>query len=611
MPLTSRTRFINPRLGTYFGIFTSSLAALVLLLIIFEQLGTSETILRWAMLLGPLGLYTAIGVSVFTREPMEFFAAGRRVPAGYTGLGIATATMGATGILAMTGIFFLIGFDALCLVTGGLAGFVVMGVMIAPFLRKFGAFTVPSYLGRRFESRAVRILSAGLLAVPMLLLLAAELRMGAFAAAWLTGQPEAMMAALLVLAITVTVVLGGMRSLTWSGSAQAIAAILALIVPVAIVAVMVTNFPLPQLTNGPLLRVLVYQEGAQGLPLTSAPSFAFLLPGEGFAPIAKRFTAPFGSIGPSAFVVATLTVLAGVAASPWLLPRVTLTPGVYETRKSLGWATVFFGLVMLTAASVAVFMRDFVMDVVKNKDAAVLPHWMQQLVDLGFMRVRDATTPLTFTSFEFSRDTVLLSLPIAAGLPDVFVYFVAAGVVAAALVAASAATVALGEILAEDALNGLSWEPLPRRARVLVGRVCIAGVAVLGGAIAMLAPTDSVRLLLWSLALTGSTLFPVLVLSIWWKRMNAFGAIAGLGCGFAVAVLTILAGEAGVIGLDGALAGILGLPAGALGALLASSATPGPTRSMLELVHEIRVPGGEVIYDREMRLLRLKNREHA
>lgn len=611
MPLTSRTRFINPRLGTYFGIFTSSLAALVLLLIIFEQLGTSETILRWAMLLGPLGLYTAIGVSVFTREPMEFFAAGRRVPAGYTGLGIATATMGATGILAMTGIFFLIGFDALCLVTGGLAGFVVMGVMIAPFLRKFGAFTVPSYLGRRFESRAVRILSAGLLAVPMLLLLAAELRMGAFAAAWLTGQPEAMMVALLVLAITVTVVLGGMRSLTWSGSAQAIAAILALIVPVAIVAVMVTNFPLPQLTNGPLLRVLVYQEGAQGLPLTSAPSFAFLLPGEGFAPIAKRFTAPFGSIGPSAFVVATLTVLAGVAASPWLLPRVTLTPGVYETRKSLGWATVFFGLVMLTAASVAVFMRDFVMDVVKHKDAAVLPHWMQQLVDLGFMRVRDATTPLTFTSFEFSRDTVLLSLPIAAGLPDVFVYFAAAGVVAAALVAASAATVALGEILAEDALNGLSWEPLPRRARVLVGRVSIAGVAVLGGAIAMLAPTDSVRLLLWSLALTGSTLFPVLVLSIWWKRMNAFGAIAGLGCGFAVAVLTILAGEAGVIGLDGALAGILGLPAGALGALLVSSATPGPTRSMLELVHEIRVPGGEVIYDREMRLLRLKNREHA
>jgi cation/acetate symporter len=93
--------------------------------------------------------------------------------------------------------------------------------------------------------------------------------------------------------------------------------------------------------------------------------------------------------------------------------------------------------------------------------------------------------------------------------------------------------------------------------------------------------------------------------------MNAFGALAGMGSGFAVAVLTILASESHLIGLDGALAGIVGLPAGTLGALLASLATPGPTRSMLELVREIRIPGGEVVYDREMRLMRLKNRERV
>ena len=136
-------------------------------------------------------------------------------------------------------------------------------------------------------------------------------------------------------------------------------------------------------------------------------------------------------------------------------------------------------------------------------------------------------------------------------------------------------------------------------------------VAALGGIFTLLAPTDPLRLLLWCFAITGSTLFPVLVLSIWWKRMNAFGALAGMGSGFAVAVLTILAGESHIIGLDGALAGIVGLPAGTLGALLASLATPGPTRSMLELVREIRIPGGEVVYDREMRLMRLKNRERV
>ena len=610
MSVTSRTRFVNPRLGTYFGIFASSLAGLVMLLLIFEELGTADALLRWAMLLGPIVLYAAIGLCVPTQEPLEFFAAGRRVPAGYTGLGIGVAAMGATGIVAVTGVFFLIGFDALCLMIGGLGGFVIMSVMLAPFLRKFGTFTVPSYLGRRFESKTVRLLSAALLTVPALLMLAAELRMGAYAAGWLSGQPASLMIVLLVAAFIAMVGLGGMRSLSWSGSAAAIAAVLALLVPVTIVAVMVTNFPLPQLTNGPLLRALMHSEAAQGLPIVDAPALAFGLPGEGFVHIAKRFTAPFGAIGPTAFVVATLTVMAGVASSPWLIPRVTMTPGVYETRKSLGWATVYFSLIMLTAAAVAVYMRDYLMDVVNGGAPAALPEWMRRLVDLGFATV-DTAVPLTYAGFAIARDSVLLSLPVAAEMPSVFVYFAAAGIVAAALVGAGAVASALGNVIAEDVVNGLSWEPLPRTGRVYMGRLAIVGAAVVGGLVALVAPTDPLRLLLWSLALSGSTFFPVIVLSIWWKRMNAFGAIAGMSCGFGVAVLTILAGAANILGLDGALAGILGLPAGIAGAVLASITTPAPGRSVLELVREIRVPGGEVIYDREMRLLRLKNRERT
>jgi cation/acetate symporter len=345
--------------------------------------------------------------------------------------------------------------------------------------------------------------------------------------------------------------------------------------------------------------------------MVDAPSLTFALPGDGIGHIVKRFTAPFGAIGPIAFVVAMLTVMAGIASSPWLIPRVTMTPGVYETRKSLGWATVYLGLIMLTAAAVSVFMRDFLMDMIRAGPSGTLAPWMQQLVQLGFVSVDTAAAPLTYSSFGFLRDGVLLSLPVAAGLPSVFVYFAAAGIVAAALVGAGATASALGNVIAEDVVNGLSWEPLPRAGRVHMGRLAIGGAAVLGGVIALIAPTDPLRLLLWSLALSGSTFFPVLVLSIWWKRMNGFGAIAGMSCGFAVAVLTILAGEANILGLDGALAGILGLPAGALGALLASIATPGPSRGVLELVREIRIPGGEVIYDREMRLLRLKNRERS
>jgi len=609
MSVTSRTRFVNPRLGTYFGIFVSSLTGLVILLLIFEELGTASGPLRWAMLLGPLALYVAIGSCAPTQEPLEFFAAGRRVPAGYTGLGIGVASMGATGIAALTGAFFLIGFDALCLTIGGLAGFVVMSVMLAPFFRKFGTFTVPSYLGRRFESKPVRLLSAALLVVPALLMIAAELRMGAFAAGWLAGQPQSLMIILLSAVFVVTGVVGGMRSLTWSGSAAAIAAVLALLVPVTIVAVMVSNFPLPQLTNGPLLRALMHLEGAQGLPINDATPLAFAMPGEGISHIAKRFTAPFGAVGPTAFVVAMLTVMAGIASSPWLIPRVTMTPGVYETRKSLGWATVYFALITLTAAAVAVYMRDYVMDMVREQPAS-LPDWMRQLVELGLVSAANASPP-TYTGLGFARDGVLLALPVAAEMPKVVLYLAATGIVAAAVVGAGAAASALGNVAAEDGINGLSWEPLARKARVQLGRLAIAGVALVGGLFTLLAPADPLRLMLWSLALSASTFFPVLVLSIWWKRMNAFGAIAGMSCGFGVALLTILAAEAGIVGLNGALAGLFGLPAGVLGVTLASITTPGPSRSMLELVREIRIPGGEVIYDREMRLLRLKNRERA
>ena len=607
MSLMSRSRLVNPRLGTYFGIFVSALLGLVLLLIIFEQLGTPDALLRWVMLIGPLLLYAAIAASVFTKDPIDFFVVGRRVPAGYTGLGIASSAMGATGIVAMTGVFFIIGFDALFIVIGGLAGFVLMAVMLAPYLRKFGMFTVPSYLGRRFDSRSVRILCAALIAVPMLLLLAAELRIGAFVAAWLVGQPQSLMVVLMTFCVVLGLVFGGMRSFTWTSSAQAIAAILALIVPVAVIAVMTTNFPLPQLTHGPLLRELVRNEVIHGVPIVEASSFAFMLPGDGMLPMAKRFTEPFGNVGPAAFVVAMLTVAAGVASAPWLLPRVTMTPGVYETRKSLGWATVFFSLVMLTVASVSVFMRHNVMDIVAAAGSTTIPGWLQQLTELGFAQIDTRSTRLVFASFSFWRDTVFLSLPIAAGLPNVFAYFAAAGAVAAALVAAGAVVGALGNVIAEDVINGLSWEPLPSEPRVWVARIAFGVVAILGGSMALVAPTDALSLLLTCLALTGSTLFPVLALSIWWKRMNAFGALAGLASGFGVAVVTMLAGSA--IGLDGALAGLLGIPASVLGTILASLATPAPTRSVLELVREMRVPGGEVIYDREMRLLRLQNRD--
>ncbi len=611
MSPTQRTRFINPRLGIYFGIFASAFAGLVLLLLIVEQLGTPATALGPLMLAVPVILYVAIGVAGHTRAPLDFFASGRRVPAAYNGLALAATAMGATGLVAMTGAFFIVGFDALCVMLGVLAGFVVMAVLLAPFFRKFGAFTMPSYLGRRYESRALRLLSAVLLSVPMILVIAAELRVGAYAGAWLTGLPDGAVRAGLVLTLVLALVLGGMRSLTWSNVAQAIAMLLALAVPVSIVAVLVTNLPVPQLSHGPLVRGLLKIEAQQGLPIVVPPLMAFEMPGEGLQQMAKRFTAPFGLVGPGGFVVATLTIMAGVAAAPWLLPRIATAPGVYEARKSLGWATLLFGLIMLTVSSVAVFMRDAVMDFVGVEGIAQVPDWLSQLVTAGRAEIETRAPRLNATSIALQRDAVLFALPSTLSMPAVMTQMTLAGAVAAALAGAGAAIVALGNVLAEDVVTGLAWEPPEPEVRLWLGRFGIVIAALTGGAIAHFAPTDPLRLMLWAFAITGSTAFPVMVLSIWWKRGNAFGAVAGLATGFVVSVLAIVAGEARWIEIDSALAALFGIPASSVALVVTSLVTPKPSRHVLEFVRDIRIPGGEIIYDREMRIARLKRRARS
>lgn len=606
MAIVTPARSVNPRLGAYFGIFLSGFFAIALLALILDGLGVDGGLLSLAMLLGPLLLYLGIGASTATTDPLDFFAAGRRVPAFFNGLILAMAAFGATGLVTFTGLLFMIGFDALFIAIGALAGFVIMAVMLAPFLRKFGAFTVPSYLGRRFDSRPLRIVTGVLVAVPMVMVLGAEIKLATEAAVLLSGWSHGQVLALFFLVLLVTLLPGGMRSMTWTSVAQGLAALVAVIIPVAIVASIITTLPLPQLTHGPVLRAVGRSEAVQGLPIILPPLLAFDLPEPGLQPIMKRFSDPFGAIGSGAFTLSMLSMLAGVAAAPWLLPRLAAAPGVYEARKTLGWATFLFGVAVMTASSVAVFMRDYLLDLIARSGPAVVPPWLAELAKQGFASINETGTQFTVSSISIARDGVLYSLPIAAGLPHMLLDLTLAGVVAGGLVAASAAATALGHVFSEDLALGGTWEPPHGATRLHLGRAGIwlaVGLGILGAAFSS---ADPLRLVLWALALAGSTLFPVLVLSIWWKRMNGFGALAGVLTGFTVTTFGILSGLGQGAALDSTMAAVLGLPAAAVAAIAVTLATPAPGRHVLEFVRDIRVPGGEILYDREMRTQRLK-----
>ncbi|MEZ5818545.1 MAG: sodium:solute symporter [Hyphomicrobiaceae bacterium] len=608
MPHRHGTSLPNPMVGVYFGIFAACLVAGVMLLLIFEQLGVAEASLKVAMAVISLSLFATIGASAYSNRVREFLLAGRRVPAVYNGISLAIVALGGAGITGLAGGLFLAGFDLICLGVGIVAGLAVSVMLVAPFLRKFGAPTLPSYFALRFESGPLRLLSATVCVLALMLLTIAEIKIGMRSVMWLMPISSEAAAAVIVLALVVTIVPGGARSLSWSSAAQALAVMIAILLPATIAAIMETNLPFGQFTHGPIVRAVSRLEAVQDVPVPVAGMLEFDLPGAGLQPIAGRFATTFGSIGPLAFALATLSVLVGVVGSPTLLARGVTTPSVYDTRKSIGWAVALVGVLLLTFSSVAVFERDILVSSLVGQPAASPPEPLRRLMELGLAAVERSPARLTATSIHFDRDAMLVVLPVLMGMPLAVVNLVAAGVMAAALAGAAASLSQLGAIIGDDVVIGAASSRTNDLKRVMACRAGMVGAGGLAGIGAAMASGDPFLLMLYSLAISGSTIFPILLLSIWWKRLTATGAIAGLTAGLFTA-LGVLMADVSALGLPGLLAPIAAVPLALMFAGAVSYLTPVPGRHILEMVRDLRIPGGETIHDREMRQARQRGQK--
>ncbi len=610
MPSTYRSsvnRQVNPRLGIYFSIFAAAFASLTIVLAILEQLGYPDRWLRLALVAAPAAFAAVIGIGSISHAPEDYFASGRRVPAVFNGLVIALTALGATGLLAVTGTFYLIGADALCLALGYFNGLLLAAVLLVPYLRKMGAYTVPAYLGRRFESRWVRMLAALLLAVPVLLILVAELRVGAALVKGLVGANRGSLIWPAAVAICITIAPGGMRSLSWSNAAWALIAFIALLVPVAIVSIALRNLPFPQLTYGSLLPDLAQFEAAAGLPITHRlPLLRFSLPDFGLANVTNPFMGYFGASGRCAFVMAAVSIMMGVAVMPSLLTRAGTSPSVREARKSMSWAVVILGVVLLTLPAIAVFTRYLVLTDVVGRTPDRLPEWLAGLVQTGQATVDGQAPKVTLQSLAMRRDVILLILPALAGLPTALTYVAASGIVAAALAGASAKLLTLANMIGEDLIHATGRFAQSNSQRLAAARGALAAAGAVAAWLALQWTVDPLRLVLWAFSLAAATALPVLIASIWWKRVTRSGAFFGMLGGFTATLAAIVGDALGPawFGIDSTLAGVLGVPAGIMVMIGVSLLTAAPGREVRELVREIRTPGGETIHDRETRLAR-------
>jgi cation/acetate symporter len=605
MTILHPARHHHRRIGTYLGIFASGFLSLFLGALIAEQMGVGAGPLNILVLVVTLAAFAGIGLAGGADDGREYFAAGRAVPSHYSGLALALTAVGGTGIICITGTFVKIGIDALVLMNGWITGLVLAGVLIFPFLRKCGAYTVPSYLGLRLDSRIVRMVAALVMIVPTLMILAAEIRIGAFVATWMTGLPEASMVVVVALAATAAVIIGGMRGLTWSSVAQAIAVLIAVVTPAVIVSLLISNLPFPQLMHGSLLQGFRRIELAQVTKPFTALISGFQMPGPGLEALTGPYLQSFGNVGRLSLPFVILVIATGLASLPAVLQRAGTSTTVYESRKSVGWAVLTAAFMLLTLVSIAGFFRGYIAEQIVNAAGDRLPVWFQTLQQLGFASVAKTRAAIALDSIQLKRDVAFLALPMAAGLPLVLGALAAAGAMLAAATAAAAQITALAGMISEDLMHGGRREAPDDKIRLVSARLAcaLAGGAGLLGALMV---SDPLAIVLAALALSAATAFPVIVMSILWRKVSRLGAVAGMMTGFGVTVVLMFGAITGMIGLPPVLAAAIGGPANFLVLVLISQAAPLTSRRAMEVVRDLRSPGGEATYDREMRLLRRK-----
>jgi cation/acetate symporter len=596
----SRQRTPNPHLGAYYSIVASAFVSLVILLAMAEQLGWSDGTVARSLILLPLAAYLGIAVAARTLDVEDFFASGRRVPQVYNALLLAAIAVGGTGIFAYTGAVLFLGFDALAIGLGWTCGFLLAAVLFVPYLRRAGSYTLPAFIGQRFRSREARIAACGLQVVPTALLLAAEIKIAAAVASIFLPLPFWLAVLLVTFFVAAVGILGGMRSLTWSGSAEFIVGAVGLAVTLIVVSVTLTNLPAPQLTYGEMFGSLQSAETAAGMsPVT--PNAITSLPQAAPAQVAKPFLQPFGAITETGFFALFVCLALGTAALPSLLQRSGVTRSVADQRRSTGWALLLVALFVVTAPAIAAFAKLLMFRDMALIPTQGMPSWFSTLSEWHLVQPSDINGDGTIGSGELliARNGVALALPVLAELPYILTALMATAGLSIALAAAGSHLFTLGASLADDIYGVLDRRPI-ELPRLMAAWAAIGLCALIAIIFVLIAEVDALRNAVTAFAFAAATFFPALLLAIWWPRCTAWGALASMGTGFLILFLAVtLGGTIGVaetaagIAAASLIAAVLALVAG-VGASLYG---PAPAPFDTAYYEETRKPEGEAIFD--------------
>ncbi len=585
----------------------------------------------WTFILVGLSFALYIGIAIRSRATStgEFYVAGKGVPSLANGMATAADWMSAASFISMAGLISFMGRDGAMYLMGWTGGYVLLALLLAPYLRRFGKFTVPDFIGDRYYSNVARVVAVLCAVFVSFTYVAGQLRgVGVVFSRFLevdvnTGVIVGMCIVLIY------AVLGGMKGITYTQVAQYCVLIFAYLVPAIFISIMLTGNPVPQLGLG----ANVVEEGVKG-SVSLLDKLNGLSTDLGF----KAYTDGQKSTIDIFFITAALMV--GTAGLPHVIVRFYTVKRVRDARMSAFWALLFIAILYTVAPAVGVFARTNLLETIPNKSYASAPEWFKNWEDAGLIAWIDKNGDgkIQYTSgnamkekpqfqedaegqqtrgehgqrllknkpaeganeLYVDRDIMVLANPEIAGLPNWVIALVAAGGLAAALSTAAGLLLVISTSVAHDLIKRTINPEITEKGELWAARLAAAGAVVVAGYFGINPPGFVAQVVAFAFGLAASSFFPAIILGIFWKRANLYGVITGMIVGILFTSSYIIYfkfinpaannAEHWLFGISPEGIGTIGMILNVVIACAISMVTKAPPREVQEMVDRVRYP---------------------
>ena len=551
----------------------------------------------WIWIIVGLTFALYIGIAIWSKagSTNEFYIAGKGVNPIANGMATAADWMSAASFISMAGIISFIGYDGSVYLMGWTGGYVLLALLLAPYLRKFGKFTVPDFIGDRYYSNVARTVAVFCALIVSFTYIAGQMRgVGIVFSRYL--EVDINSGVFIGMGIVLFyAILGGMKGITYTQVAQYCVLIFAFMVPAIFISIQMTGNPIPQLGFG--------SESTDGVYLLD--KLNGLHQELGFS----EYTS--GSKSTLDVFLITAALMIGTAGLPHVIVRFFTVKKVSDARKSAGWALLFIAILYTTAPAIAVFARTNLIETVSEKDYSTMPYWFKKWEETGLLKYDDKNDDNIIqylgdeqlNELTIDKDIMVLANPEIAQLPNWVIALLAAGAIAAALSTAAGLLLVISSSISHDLIKRIINPEISDKGELIAARVSAFFAVMLAGYFGINPPDFVAATVALAFGLAAASFFPAIVLGIFYKKMNKEGAISGMLIG----ILSMLfymtkfkfgwfgggSSEDWWFGISPEGFGTIAMLINLIVSITVANFTASPPKKIIKLVENIRLPSDD------------------